>query len=227
MLEYTYQNAPRSTGIGYYIDRTFLNQTLAVAVRGRLETLGNLLRTELNRRSQPKLLNVACGSCRELFDVAPAFVNSGASAICIDFDHQALTYAANKLAYSSINPDKMKFQRYNAIKMINHDRNVKEFGYQDIIYSTGFFDYVSDDVLVRLLKAAMSLLNPDGKLIASFKDCRQYKTQEYHWLVNWDAFFQRTEEDMDRLLEKAEISRSNIQTVREHSGVIKFYIVTK
>ena len=226
-LEDTYRNSPMSNGIGYYLDRHFLSTALGVAVRERLSTLSNLLQNELSRRSRPKVLNVACGSCRELIEVAPEVKQSGAMLTCIDFDTDALSFAANRLAYTGIAQEQMLFRKYNALKMVNHERNLKEFGTQDIIYSTGFFDYVEDDVLVRLLSSAYQLLNPGGVLIASFKDSRRYRTQEYHWFVDWHGFLQRTEDDMRLLFDKAEIPRTALKDLRVNSGVILFFTATK
>ena len=52
-----------------------------------------------------------------------------------------------------------------------------EFGMQDIIYSVGFFDYLPDDFLVKLLSSLYMLLNPGGKLFAAFKDADRYQPQ--------------------------------------------------
>jgi extracellular factor (EF) 3-hydroxypalmitic acid methyl ester biosynthesis protein len=226
-LEDTYRNSPMSSGIGYYLDRHFLATALGVAVRERLSTLAGLLQKELARRSRPRVLNIACGSCRELVEVAPEVKQSGAMLTCIDFDTDALSFAANRMAYTGIAQEQMLFRKYNALRMINHERNLKEFGMQDIIYSTGFFDYVEDEVLVRLLSSAYQLLNPGGVLIASFKDCRRYRTQEYHWFVDWHGFLQRTEDDMRLLLERAEIPRKALKDLRVKSGVITFFVATK
>ncbi len=226
-LEDTYRNSPMSSGVGYYLDRHYLATALGVAVRERLETLTGLLQKELTRRSRPKVLNVACGSCRELVEVAPEVKHSGAMLTCIDFDTDALSFSANRMAYTGIAQEQMLFRKYNALRMVNHERNLKEFGMQDIIYSTGFFDYVEDDVLVRLLASAYQLLNPGGVLIASFKDRRRYRTQEYHWLVDWHGFLQRTEEDMRTLFDRAGIPRTALQDLRVSSGVILFFVATK
>ncbi|HTF99549.1 MAG TPA: class I SAM-dependent methyltransferase [Nitrospirota bacterium] len=226
-LEDVYRNSPMSSGIGFYADRYFLATTLAVGVRERLATLTDILKEQLAKRSKPYILNVACGSCRELFEAAPEVKQSGAMITCIDFDADALTFASNRLAFTGIPQETILFRKYNALKMVNQERNRREFGMQDIIYSTGFFDYVEDDVLIRLMRAAYDLLNPNGVLIASFKDCRRYQTQEYHWFVDWHGFLQRTEDDMWALFDKADIPRSLIETRREKSEVIKFFIVTK
>jgi SAM-dependent methyltransferase len=226
-LEDTYRNLPMSNGIGYYLDRHFLATALGVAVRERLSTLAHLLQNELSQRSRPKILNVACGSCRELLEVSPELKQSGAMLTCIDFDTDALAFAASRMAYTGIAQEQMVFRKYNALRMVNHERNLKEFGMQDIIYSMGFFDYVEDDVLVRLISSAYQLLNPGGVLIAPFKDSRRYRTQEYHWFVDWHGFLQRSEDDMRKLFDRAGIPGSALKDHRVNSGVILFFMATK
>ena len=98
---------------------------------------------------------------------------------------------------------------------------------QDIIYSVGYFDYLPDDFLAKMLNALYILLNPGGKLIAAFKDADCYKPQPYHWFGDWDGFLQRTVDDFERLLYQAKIPNSALSVSREKSGVIIFYTVTK
>jgi SAM-dependent methyltransferase len=227
MLEFHYRNTPLSQGIGFYVERYLLVSTLAIAVRERKELLRELLLAELNMRANPKILDIACGSCREIVELASDITRSGAEVICLDFDEEALKSSANRMALTGISTDMIKFRKYNALKMINPERNVKEFGMQDVIYSVGLFDYLDDNTLIRLLSSLYESLSPGGKLIASFKDCRRYSTFIYHWLINWNGFLQRTEEDVWALYEKAGFLRSAVTTVREKSGVIAFYTVTK
>ena len=49
---------------------------------------------------------------------------------------------------------------------------------EDVIYSVGYFDYLPDDFLAKLLHSLHQLLNPGGKLIAAFKDASRYRSQE-------------------------------------------------
>ena len=226
-LEYTYGNAPMSDGIGLILDKYFLATTLAVAVRERLHALCDMMKQEIVSRPGAKVLNVACGSCREIFDIAPEFIHAGATATCIDFDKDALQFSHDRLSCSGISMAKISFRQYNAVKMVNQARNMREFGNQDIIYSTGFYDYIPDAVLVPLLEASFELLNPGGVLIASFKDSTQYETPDYHWLVKWDSFLQRTERETDALFSRSLASKAVITKERERSGVILFYRVTK
>lgn len=225
-LELAYKNTPLSEGLGLYLDLYMLNLPLAEGVRNRIKMLEELLRQEIQGRSAPSVLNIACGSCRELMGVAPDITESGAKLVCIDNDNDALAYAQSRLAYSGIS-DEAEFFKYNALRLFDYEQSVAEFGMQDIIYSMGFFDYLPSDFLVKMFGTLFNMLNPDGRIIAPFKDARGYRSQEYHWLVDWDGFQQRKEEDFRQIMADAGIPEDAISEVRDSSGTIIFYIITK
>ena len=226
-LEGFYNNRTLSEGLGYYLDRHFLSTTLAVAVRERKKKQAEILVQELKQRKAPHILDIACGSCRELFELASSLKVADAMVTCVDFDGDALDFSAARMAHAGLSGDQMQFRKYNALKMINHERNVREFGMQDVIYSVGLFDYLDGEVLTRLLSALYHLLQPGGTLIAPFKDARRYRSQEYHWFVVWEGFFQRTVEDMWRLFEKAGIPLVSVSVSRDRSGVIVFFKIDR
>ena len=229
-LESIYRNTPLSEGIGYYLDLCCLDFPLGVAVRNRIEKLEGMLREELQKRTSPSVLNIACGSCREVFELATEIEQSGARFTCIDLDNDALAFAANRLSYTNISPvtsDQVILRKYNAVRMFDHEMNMNEFGMQDIIYSVGLFDYLPTDFLTNLLRALYKMIKPGGKLIASFKDTERYRSQEYHWIFDWDGFLQRNEEDFRNILFDAGIPVSAITETREDSGVIIFYLIEK
>jgi len=230
MLESIYRNTPLSEGIGYYLDLFGLNAPLASGVRNRLKTLEELLKGELLKRQKLSVLNIACGSCREVIELAPIIEKSKAKFTCIDLDNDALSFAADRLSYTSISPlfsNQVKLRKYNALRMFDHELNINEFGKQDIIYSIGFFDYLQSDFLVTLFKALYDLLNPGGKLITSFKDTNRYDHRAFHWIVDWDGFLQRTEDDFMGIFSDANIPFSSISETREESGIIVFYVISK
>lgn len=227
-LEDMYNNTAAESGIGLYLDRYLLSSPLSLAVIDREKALRTLINDELRERQQgANVLNIACGSCREVFELAPVILKTGAHVTCIDYDNDALDFSAERLSCSGLLPHHVKFFQYNALKMINEERNRNVFGMQDIVYSAGLFDYVQDEFLIRLLSALYALLNPQGKLIFSFKDSRRYSTFIYHWLIAWDGFLQRTQDDMWSLFEKAHINRSALTTFTGKTGVIIYFTVTK
>lgn len=225
-LESLYRNIPLSEGIGRYMDLLFLNMPLGVAVKDRIRKLEEMLRGELRRRKRPTVLNIACGSCRELVGLAPEIKVSEARVTCIDNDDDALAFAHNRLSYTGV-LQQIEFRNYNALRLFDDDLNMREFGKRDIIYSLGLFDYLASDFLVKMLGALYRLLNPGGTLIAAFKDADRYKSQPYHWLVDWDAFLQRGEEDFWGILTRAGIPRSSVSEQRDKTGIIVFYVINK
>jgi SAM-dependent methyltransferase len=230
MLEGMYRNTPLSEGIGYYLDLAFLRAQLTTAVRNRIEKLRTILRDELLIRDNPVVLNIACGSCREVFELSSEIENSSAKFTCIDFDNDALAFAANRLSYTNISPlssNQIVLRKYNALRMFDHELNMKEFGKQDIIYSVGFFDYLDTEFLTRVLDALYLLLNSGGILIAAFKDADRYIGPDYHWIVDWDGFLQRNEKEFRNILTKAHIPDSAISEIRDDSDMIIFYLIRK
>jgi SAM-dependent methyltransferase len=226
-LEINYRESPMSDGIGHYLDRYLMTWPLAHALRGRIVRLAELLRSELAGRQGPRVLDIACGSCREVLDLVPDIKRSAAAFTCIDMDEDALAFSTDRLSLADLSPGKVTMLRYNALRMFDLDIARSEFGAQDIIYSVGYFDYLPDDFLVKMLKSLHALLNPGGKLIAAFKDAGRYRSQEYHWIVDWDGFLQRTTADFERLLAEAGIARDAVTESRDSTGVIIFYMITK
>ncbi len=226
-LETAYRDAPLSDGLGYYLDKYILNLPLAHGVRGRIERLAELLREELSARKAPKVLDVACGSCRELQDILPEIRSSGAQFTCIDLDNDALNFAMDRLSHAQLHPDQLIFTNYNALRLFDHEIAHAEFGPRDVIYSVGFFDYLPDDFLVRLLSSLYDLLSQGGKLIMAFKDAARYPSQAYHWLLDWDGFRQRHTSDFERVLDQAGIPANALSTTRDRSDTILFYTAVK
>jgi SAM-dependent methyltransferase len=226
-LELIYKNSQMSEGIGLYLDKYASASSLGIGVRERVVKMRDLLKNELINRSKAKVLDVACGSCREVFELAPEIKTSGAKFTCVDIDNAALDFALDRFAFAGLTEEHTELIQYNALRMFDNETAKTEFGMQDIIYSIGFFDYLPDDFLVKLLNSLYMLLNPGGKLIASFKDADRYRPELYRWLVDWDGFLQRTEKDFDRALRDANIPRSAISMSRVDSGSIVFYTATK
>lgn len=226
-LELAYKNMPMSEGIGYYLDIYALSNEITVGVRNRIVKMRELLKEELLRRKNLKVLDVACGSCREVFELASEIKSSGAKFTCMDLDPNALDFALDRFAFAGLSSDHADVVKYNALRMFDNEMAQLEFGTQDVIYSVGFFDYLPDDFLVKMLNSLYAMLNPGGKLIMAFKDVSRYRPEIFHWLVDWDGFLQRRESDFERILRNAAIPVSSVTMSRIDSGPIIFYTATQ
>ncbi len=214
-----------SPGAGRYLDQYFLNSTLAVAVRSRLRKLSQILNYRAHRETDgANWLNLACGSCRELCDVTP---QSGRRIWCVDTEPLALQHASAVVQPSQRSGEDIRFVQHSAYRMFKPERNVSRFGWLTTIYSVGLFDYIADRLLVRLLRGLYESLLPGGVLVASFKDEVRYETFDYHWLVEWSDFHQRTEAECLSILGEAGIPPRQLTVLRDETGVIIFFLATR
>jgi extracellular factor (EF) 3-hydroxypalmitic acid methyl ester biosynthesis protein len=226
IIDQAYDNQPLSTGVGNLLDRYFLSSTLADAIRWRRLKMREIIAQEIRRRTNAQVLNIGCGPCREVRELGDTIAAVNAHFLCLDFDDEALAYSADRVAHTAVAPH-VEFRQYNALKMINAQRNLEEFGPQDAIYTIGLLDYLTDPVLIRLIRALYETLKPGGVFVAVFKDCERYDTQDYHWLVDWSGFYQRTAEESRRLVEEAGVSSEQVSVERSRCGVMVFYRILR
>lgn len=226
IIEDIYRNMPLSEGMGLVLDLVFLATALGKAVPARKDKMRDILEEEISLNSSSKILNIGCGSCRELAELGTLIKGSKARITCLDFDVAALDYASERLIMFGI-ADHCTFRKYDALKMISQKRNAREFGPQNLIYSIGLLDYLTDEFLIRFIRAIYDLLEPGGKFIAVFKDADFYGPHEYHWVVDWDAFYQRKALESKRLILGAGIPEENISVERDRTGVILFYTLER
>lgn len=225
-LEAIYNRTPFvEHGLGNYLDRYFLASTLAVAVRWRLRKLIELLNQRAETEGEDAVwLNVASGSCRELLSVPG---KRRRTVWCLDSDARSLDYARNLLRYRYGGGERMEFVCQNALRLVRPDANRRQFGRITTCYSAGLFDYIDTPKLARLLGGLYQSLAEGGVLIATFKDCERYDTFDYHWLVEWHFFLQRTLSECYDVFDLAGIPREQIRMERDATGVILFFLVTK
>lgn len=226
IIERAYDHQPLSTGLGRLFDQYFLAATLAQAIRYRRALMREILAVQMRARHRARILNIGCGPCREIIELAPVIRDTSARIVCVDQDQEALTYAAGRLAACDLQ-DHVELRRYNALRMIDAHRNILAFGHCDVIYTIGLFDYLADDTLARLFAALHLTLSPGGELVAVFKDSERYDTFDYHWLVNWNGFHQRTRHDSWRVLELAGIPHDAVTVQRSQDDVMVFYRILR
>ena len=224
MLSAIYDAAPKSRGLGGYLDRYFLATTLARAVRGRMRAVRQFLLEELSRRTGDlTVLNVACGPCREYMEHFVPQHEGRIRLVCIDNDPMALDFVQSYVVPLISDTIHCEFVRYNALRMSSTRRNLANFGRADIIYSVGLCDYLSDNVLVPILRGWGESLREDGLVYVAFKDAQRYETPEYQWLVDW-FFLQRTEPECRQLFAGAGYDMEHLELDRDVTGVILDYV---
>jgi hypothetical protein len=94
------------------------------------------------------------------------------------------------------------------------------------LYSVGLCDYLTDDVLIKLLAAWDETLSDDGVMLVAFKDTKRYDQTIYQWHLDW-FFYQRTIQDVFALYDKAGFDLGSLETFRDETGVISGFVTRR
>lgn len=229
MLCKVYGDVFEARGIGAYLDAMFIDLPLACAVRGRLDLSRDFLIQEASERFSRKgqavrVLDIASGPCREYLNWPS--ISSPVDVLAMDSDVNAIAYVREQIAPKIAPPSRLECIQYNAFRTRSSEATIEKFGRFDILYSVGLCDYLTDDVLVRLLEAWDNTLTDDGVMFIAFKDTRRYDQTIYQWHLDW-FFYQRTVQDVFELYDKAGFDLGNIETCRDASGVITGFVTRR
>lgn len=228
LLEIIYDNRPLSSGFGYCIDRRFQADDYARAVRSRMRKMKEILSGFINeaRSESFTVLNIACGSCREIREMFEERLVTRAGSISftlVDQDQEALEFARKTLAGS---PPNLAYD-YQCNSIYDYLREPARFdglGGRDLVYTIGLADYLPDDALKRLVSFLYGLLRPGGTLVLAHKDSRNFSPLAADWWCDW-TFHLRDEAETMALVENSGIRGYRLKTIRESETNIIFFII--
>ena len=144
---------------------------------------------------------------------------------CVDYDQESINFSRNRLS-PFLKYAEMVFVNDNVLRIATRKNNIGTYGLQDLVYSVGLYDYLTDKVLKRLLNAQMNLLSEGGKMILAFKDCDTYDKTVYDWICDWQ-FIERSERQVFDLLGDSGIRDDALAVSRDASGIILFCVITR
>ncbi len=229
MMEMIYRNQPDGDGkLGRLVDGWCLNTDAAQAVRGRRELLGTLLgswKNKVHTHDEPfRVLNLACGSSRELFDfLAQREETTGIEVLCVDADPEALQYVGRHV---NVVPHQasVRLMQENVIKWAL-GRAHHHFGLMDIIYSAGLTDYLDARLFQALTTRAYEHLRPGGVfIIGNFGSHNPNKAFMDH-LLQWNLIH-RSERELRSIFASTPFG-GDIDVVAEPRGVNLVAIAVK
>lgn len=233
LFEMIYNNRPLSipNTIGFYWDKDFLNNEYTIAVRNRKDKMKIILKDfiENKRSSSLKILNIACGSCREIKELLSdplLYKNKKLVFTCIDHDEEALEFSRSSLNNLPSNIE-LIFLKENILNLFRDNRYYDILGKQDIIYSLGLSEYLLDGVLKRLMYFLFQLLNDKGLLVITHKDKNIHLPSiPPDWFCDW-TFVKRAEADLINMTKDLGSGKFSFKIEREDTGSILFLILTK
>lgn len=149
MLDYIYENKAHGKFIiGKILDRIFLNNIGWKAIRQRKENLKRYIRytIEQNRKRGIKtvIFDIASGPARYLIEVLSELGEDGVYAICQDIDERWI-----EIGQEQVRKAGLKNIRFELGDAFNLDLLLRVSPRANIVVSSGFYDWITDDELVR------------------------------------------------------------------------------
>jgi len=230
MLEIVYDNKPMSEGFGLYFDNYFLKNPYSVAVRIRKDRLREMLRNYINETKLNKIdiLNIACGSCRELLELFPEIKTKSPIAFtCLDWDEKALSFSKKVLSKNTPPHIKFNFVREDIMNMLKAKSPQQSYGTYNLIYSIGLIDYLPDRVLKKLIQVLYKLLHKNGKLILTHKNREKtFPPLPPDWFCDW-KFVSRSKEEVIKLFRNCDLFGHSLLTEVDEFEYIYYFTITK
>lgn len=233
LFEIIYNSKPlaRENTVGFYFDRYFLNNAYTQAVRTRKNKMKNILQDliETSDSHRLRLLNVACGPCREMRELLSDPLLASKANVCftgLDNDEGALKFSRSALDNRPPNIT-LRFLNENVLRLFKDTKYGDLIGKQDVIYILGLTEYLPDRIFKKLLSFLSQLLDEHGMLVITYKDKDvTFPSLPPDWLCDW-AFIKRAKDDLIAAAEELGEDRYSLRIEREGTGTIFFLILTK
>lgn len=228
MMEHIYANIPKGEGrLGELIDIFCLERPGSLAIHGRRKLIKNQLTRisdELHSRGErTRIMNLACGPNRELFDfLSECDHTDSVEALCVDIDAEALQYTNQ---YVNIFPHmaSIRLMSENVIKW-SLGRASHQIGEMDVIYSAGLCDYLDKKLFRALVTQCYKHLKPGGSLLLG--NFTYYPDSLFlDKILKWELIY-RDEEELKELFAPTPFGE-NVTILAEETNVNLFALATK
>ena len=232
IMNYGYERQPE----GPSVKAKFLHLLGMIASRSivsRMETLSELLAGYANERSVHEhenrfsITSVGSGPARELEELlklTPA--STSWDVTLIDQETEALNYAYNRALRLDGN-ERLNLNALNISfrEMLTQSSTRESFMENDIIYSSGFVDYLNPLLARRFVKRLYDYVRPGGQVIIGNVNERPTGMMwALEYVTDWSLYF-RTEEQMHAIAEG--ISGAKVSVVPDQYNAIYFLVVEK
>jgi len=149
MLDYIYENKPHGKFIiGKLVDRAFLNNVGWQAIRERKENLKkyikNVIEENSKRQIKTVILDIASGPAKYLIEVLLERGEEDVYVICQDIDVRWLDNGREQAQKAGLK--NIRFEKGDAF---NLDLLLQVSPKPNVVVSSGFYDWITDDELIR------------------------------------------------------------------------------
>ncbi|MCJ7811804.1 class I SAM-dependent methyltransferase [bacterium] len=220
LIDWIYTKKTTSNRKGRLFDLLFHSYEATESVRNRkqyfIQKCNELSR---NKKSQFDILNIGCGSCRDVLEMYQYSRNGEHIYFhCVDQEKKAIQYAKKLLANTHIQKN-IYLENKNIFKL----KTAKKY---DMIWSAGLFDYLEDSIAILLLKKIWRYLKEDGQIIFGNFSPKNPTRKGMEIVGKWHLIH-RTADHLIKLCRKTKLPFSEIEIESEPLGINLFCIIKK
>ena len=227
-IDWMYDDVAAGTGrLGRHLDRAFLDEPAAAAVRNRRALLVREIQRHLDATPDRAvhLTVMACGPAREIFDVYEQLGDpSHLHVNLIDIDQEALAQVNAETERRELGSQ--VHAHHGNLVYLALGRQQLELPPQDLMYSIGLIDYFNDKLVGRLIDWAHGCLRPGGELILGNFHPRNPDKALMDHVLDW-RLIHRDEEEMHALFENSRFGSRCHAIHFEDAGVNLFAVGQK
>jgi SAM-dependent methyltransferase len=223
-IEMIYKVEPRGAGpIGRMIDAWSLSSRTGDAVRSRRGRIVSDIKALLERHDGPeplRIMSMAVGSGREVFDLFEAVPAAPVQVTGIDLDAGAVAFCAEEARRRSLGEDKFRLHQANLVRLA-FGRDLMPMPKQDFVYSMGLIDYFNDDPVIKLIDWAYDQLLPGGTLaLGNFATGNPERPYMDH-VVDW-KLVHRTPAELRALFARSRFGAIDVCVDADPTGIQLF-----
>ncbi|MEO9893712.1 class I SAM-dependent methyltransferase [Aurantibacter sp.] len=194
-------------------DEYFQQQTVPKAIRNSKEYFKKIIENKSKVTKNLKLLNVASGSGRELFEMYANNINGcKITTTCVELDDYAIAYS------KGLNTEYNHHIEYVHSNIFNYNSVEKH----NIIWSAGLCNYLSDNGVILLLEYLKNKLLPGGEIILGNFNKENNPSRNYLEIMGDWHLIHRTGKQLLHLAKQAGFLNSQISIDREALNVCLF-----
>ena len=195
MLDFVYSKTPppETSQLGKAIFAETTGHSNALSVLDRARRIATMIDDLYDQRSRFSALSVACGHMRELEMTKRLRADKVDLFLALDQDVEALA-VVNEIAPTY----GVTAQQLSVGKLIRQNSGAPKY---DLVYASGIFDYLKNDIAAALTDALIRQLSPNGHLVIANYTPGNSGRAYMEAVMDWPLLY-RDESELRRLIPK-------------------------
>ena len=226
LMEKIYKNKPAGEGVGYLLDKQYLDSEGSCAIRSRREKISQMAVEHAQRLSRPvSIVDIGCGPCRVDENIISALgPDKFAEVLLVDQDKDALAFG-KKVLSPWIDSHNVKFLERDLMRLLAGADLLKKNTF-DIILCTGVYDYLYDETFAKFLRYTWKMLKPQGTAIIAHCSPAYLNRTEREWVMDW-VVHHRSEDEIKKIIEDADVGEARVNFTTDKTGTIVIFKIEK